>query len=555
MAGDDARLEAVWGVAGRPLPGEAESGDGYLVRIQPEGLLAAVVDGLGHGSEAAAATEAALLVLDGSPPAALEELFRRCHEALRRTRGAVMTLASFDARQATLSWLGVGNVEAYLLRADGRSHQAVSLRGGVLGYQVPRLTAMQAPIASGDMLIMATDGIHSSFSEGLDPREPPQHLADAILARHAKATDDALVLVMRFQPRTQLNPPWLEAERALAADYPAALESFLEGAGESALLRAYELGRRAVDRKVSLLKVVDIHHRALVAHLLRIPTHEAGLELEARASTLLQECLAPFDMTVRGVEAAVAEMQRIEEQRQQFEAMQRMDLLKDQFLGIISHELRTPINAIMGFGSILDDEVAGPLTETQHQYLGKMLNGATALLSLVNDLLDMTRMKAGKFQISRQCMSLPTVVNEVVANLRPLAEQKRQTLEFQVPADLPPVLADEQRVTQILVNLVNNAIKFTPAEGRITVRAALEGASVRCEVVDNGPGIAPKDVSRLFKEFGQLDMSGTRTSGGTGLGLSISKALVEAHGGTIGVDTELGKGSTFWFTLPLEGPA
>mgnify|MGYP001439456490 CR=1 FL=1 len=238
-------------------------------------------------------------------------------------------------------------------------------------------------------------------------------------------------------------------------------------------------------------------------------------------------------------------------QREKIEALQQADVLKDQFISILSHELRTPINAITGFGSILDDEVVGPLTEQQHVYLHKMLAGADALLDLVNDLLDLSRIQAGRFHLSPQPYDFAMVVSEKLSSLQPLATPKHLHLINDVPQDLPLLVGDAQRIGQVLINLINNAIKFTPDEGSIRVRACLDGQVLRCEIQDTGIGVAAKDLDKLFKPFTQVDMSSTRQAGGTGLGLTISKSLVEAHGGQIGVESQPGKGSTFWFTLPL----
>ncbi len=255
----------------------------------------------------------------------------------------------------------------------------------------------------------------------------------------------------------------------------------------------------------------------------------------------------------QAVQIALQDMtsrRRAEEQRLELEALRQADVLKDQFISILSHELRTPINAIMGFGSILDDEIVGALNPAQHEYLRKILSGSEALLYLVNDLLDMSQIQAGKFALERGPTHVAVLAREVCDRLAVLAEQKSLTLCNEVPSDLPEVTADGQRIGQVLLNLVNNAIKFTP-EGTIRLRACLQADALRVEVIDTGIGIALEDLARLFRPFTQVDMSSTRRAGGTGLGLSISKALVEAHGGQIGVESEFGKGSTFWFTLPL----
>ena len=255
---------------------------------------------------------------------------------------------------------------------------------------------------------------------------------------------------------------------------------------------------------------------------------------------------------ILGMASEVSE--RVEKERLQLErleALEQANVHKDQFLGIISHELRTPINAIMGFSSILDDGLAGPLTDEQHGYLGKILAGTERLLALVDDLLDMSRIQAGKFSIAPTRLMLDKVVENALASIAPAASAKQITVRNRVAPATPALLADEQRITQVLSNLVGNAIKFTQPGGWIEVRAAVDGEVVRVMVEDNGPGIDEASQASLFDPFTQLDMSKTRRIGGVGLGLSIVKNLVEAHGGEIGVASRPGRGATFWFTLPI----
>lgn len=235
----------------------------------------------------------------------------------------------------------------------------------------------------------------------------------------------------------------------------------------------------------------------------------------------------------------------------QVEELKKVDRMKDQFLSILSHELRTPINAIMGFSSILDDGLAGDLTAEQQKYIQKVLTAADYLLTLVTDLLDMSRIQAGRFTLSRRPLALAGVVDDVVLTLAPAVAAKGLALRTHVGLELPAVLADEHRVAQVLASLLGNAIKFTAPGGSIQLRAAVDGKFLRCELADSGAGLSQAQCETLFKLFSQNDMTATRALGGTGLGLTISKALVEAHGGTIGVQSELGVGSTFWFTLPL----
>jgi phosphoserine phosphatase RsbX len=194
-----------WAVATLALPGQAESGDRHLVKPVPNGVLVAAVDGLGHGPAAAAAARIAVEILERhAAPAgdlSLTALVRRCHEGLLNTRGVVMSLAAFNGLDGTMAWLGVGNVEGVLLRADAGvmpRREAVMLRGGVVGYQLPPLRTSVLPVTRSDTLILATDGIRSGFAEGLTRSDSPQQIADRVLADYGKGTDDALVLVARY---------------------------------------------------------------------------------------------------------------------------------------------------------------------------------------------------------------------------------------------------------------------------------------------------------------------------------------------------------------------
>jgi len=192
-----------WGVASLALPGEAQSGDLHLVKQVATGALVAVVDGLGHGAEAATAARAAVAALERHATESPVPLVERCHRALQGTRGVVMNVAVFGRSDRSMTWLGVGNVEGLLLYGDGAARSGspragLVTRGGIVGSELPRLHPVVLPVASGDTLIFATDGIREGFADGLSPEASPQQLADQILARHGKGTDDALVLVARY---------------------------------------------------------------------------------------------------------------------------------------------------------------------------------------------------------------------------------------------------------------------------------------------------------------------------------------------------------------------
>jgi negative regulator of sigma-B (phosphoserine phosphatase) len=190
-----------WGVGARTLAGQAASGDRYLVKPFPRGVLVAVVDGLGHGVEAATAASLAVRTLESHAEESVILLVERCHEKLRGTRGAVMSLASFSARDGTMTWLGVGNAEGLLVHGPDKRHEghdSLLLRGGVVGRQLPALSAAVLRVRWRDILILASDGIRREFAHAVIPTDPTQKIADRILADHAKSADDAVVLVSRY---------------------------------------------------------------------------------------------------------------------------------------------------------------------------------------------------------------------------------------------------------------------------------------------------------------------------------------------------------------------
>jgi phosphoserine phosphatase RsbX len=189
------------GVACLTMPGQSRSGDRHLLQPYINGLLVAVVDGLGHGEQAAAAADLAVTTLIKHADESVIVLLKRCHNALRDTRGVVMALASFNELDRALTWMGIGNVEGLVLRAEGSpppKHKNLLLRGGVVGDQLPSLSASIIPLMQGDTLVFTTDGIRGGFTKDLSASDPPQVMADRILAKYSKGSDDALVFVVRF---------------------------------------------------------------------------------------------------------------------------------------------------------------------------------------------------------------------------------------------------------------------------------------------------------------------------------------------------------------------
>jgi PAS domain S-box-containing protein len=228
---------------------------------------------------------------------------------------------------------------------------------------------------------------------------------------------------------------------------------------------------------------------------------------------------------------------------------ERASKFKDQFLSTMSHELRTPLNAVLGFSELLTDKRYGEMNERQSRYVNHINTSGKHLLKLISDILDLSKIEAGRMEIIREDVAVDSVYTEVLNGLQPLADKKSQTLVRQVEPNLY-VRADPTRFKQILMNLIGNAIKFTPERGRIELAARSAGAQVRVEVRDNGPGIPPEDQKRIFEAFYRRAESGKAVEG-TGLGLAITERLVHMHGSQLGVESRPGQGTCFYFSFPL----
>ena len=231
------------------------------------------------------------------------------------------------------------------------------------------------------------------------------------------------------------------------------------------------------------------------------------------------------------------------------EEVERASKFKDQFLSTMSHELRTPLNAILGFSDLLPDERYGPLNERQRRYVAHIHTSGQHLLSLINDILDLSKIEAGHVELSFESVRVETAFAEVLESLRPLADKKSQTLSQHGENGLN-VRADATRFKQVLMNLVGNAIKFSPEGGDIGLAACLIDGKVCVEVRDTGPGIPLEEQKRIFENFYRLRQSEQSTEG-TGLGLAITQKLVELHGGELGLESQPGHGSRFYFSLPM----
>jgi signal transduction histidine kinase len=223
---------------------------------------------------------------------------------------------------------------------------------------------------------------------------------------------------------------------------------------------------------------------------------------------------------------------------------------KSQFLANMSHELRTPLNAILGYAELMADGAYGEPSEKMLGILKRLEANGKHLLGLINDVLDLSKIEAGQLVLELSDYCVQDIAQTVRSTLEPLAADKKLAFKLELAPDLPPGHGDGRRLTQVLINLVGNAIKFTDT-GEVAIKAEANNGLFHVSVRDTGPGISAADQTKLFQEFQQADNAITRKKGGTGLGLAISKRIIEMHGGKIWVESQLGQGSTFTFTLPV----
>ena len=295
--------------------------------------------------------------------------------------------------------------------------------------------------------------------------------------------------------------------------------------------------------------------RALRDGAARIGTGDFGHRIDLHTGDELETLGEEFNQMTTRLQESYAHLEekvkaRTRELSDAFQQLEIANKHKSEFLANMSHELRTPLNAILGYTELIVDKIYGDVPEKIQDVLVRVGENGRHLLSLINDVLDLSKIEAGRLTLSLNDYSMQDLVQTVITSVESLSAEKNLVLRKEVPSDLVTGKGDEQRIAQVFLNLVGNAIKFTD-EGKVCIEVTTSNRSFLVSVSDTGPGLSEDDQQGIFEEFHQVDGSSTREKGGTGLGLSISKKIVEMHGGSIWVESTLGKGSIFFFTLPI----
>ena len=379
---------------------------------------------------------------------------------------------------------------------------------GCVSSKPEALLADEAPIAEvEEFRLRAADNLDATFVETV--RAMPLRRGEGVMGRAAETREPIQI-----------------SDIAAPGVYQSRLRDILLKAGYRALLSVPLLREDQIIGSLSLNRKAPGEFPAEVVELLKTFATQSALALEN--ARLFQE---------------------LEEKSRQLEVADRH---KSEFLANMSHELRTPLNAVIGFSEVLIERMFGEVNAKQEEYLQDILASGRHLLSLINDILDLSKIEAGRMELELADFHLPQAIDNAVTLVRERAMRRGITLEVAVDDRLGALRGDERKVKQVLLNLLANAIKFTPEGGRVQVRAAVANGVAEIAVSDTGVGIAAEDQEAVFEEFRQVGTDYAKKHEGTGLGLTLSRKFVELHGGKIWVKSQVGQGSTFTFTLPLK---
>ena len=386
-----------------------------------------------------------------------------------------------------------------------------------------------------DAIVQSAARLFPQCNAGIAMREGDSLHLRAFAGPRAGAIDRAEVAAiypLPYDPRRVLTARVIEDARTLEI-----ADSAAPGVPEL-LARAAVVGKFRAAVFVPLVR----EGRGLGALVLTHPRPGFRLKPEQRA---LLETFADQALI------AIENVRLMGEIREKTRALEVASRHKSEFLANMSHELRTPLNAVIGFADALRAKMVGDVNEKQAEYLESIRQAGEHLLALINDVLDLSKVEAGRMELALARFDLPQAIAQAMTQVRPRALRDGIELGKEIDPRLGEFEADERKLKQVLLNLLSNAIKFTPSGGRVEVNARLDTDRVFISVKDTGAGISPEDRARLFEMFQQLGRDDARKAEGTGLGLALTKRLVELHGGEIAVDSAPGKGSTFTFALPV----
>jgi signal transduction histidine kinase len=417
---------------------------------------------------------------------------------------------------------------------------AVDSRGELVAHPNLNLVLRHTSFASLPQVRAALHGDSKGRRNGAATIGRDQDGTKVLSAFHTIATPDWRIFVE--QPLSEAFAPLKSAIWRTAF----LLVAFLLLAIATSVLLARRLVRPIESIQAAAAKIGS----GSLNQRIEIPSNDELGALAAefnRMAARLQASYAGLEQKVeeRTRELATA-LEELDEKSRELEAASRH---KSEFLANMSHELRTPLNAVIGFTQVLSEKLFGEVNEKQEEYLEDILSSANHLLALINDILDLSKVEAGQVELEVAPFSLREALERGVVMVRERAINGGVQVALGANGGVDVVTGDERRISQVIFNLLSNAVKFTPDGGAVDVRANQEDGEIRVSVADTGPGIAAEDHERIFEEFQQTE-AGVEQHEGTGLGLALSKRLVELHGGRIWVDSELGKGSTFVFTLP-----
>ena len=391
------------------------------------------------------------------------------------------------------------------------------------------------------------------------------------LARLEEEMERVYREVAEIQTLTADNPEQQQRVRALKERLDArfgAIREFIRQAHASGDHKdaGSEFADRADKMATALPLIQEMQDEELRLLAMRTQEQRASVETTIGLSAGLTLLIAALMIAIYWLVTRDSEQRRLAQQalshlngelekanrelRSSNEQIQHATKMKSRFLASMSHELRTPLNAIIGFSELLDSETAGPVNDKQKRFLGHIRTGARHLLQLINDILDLSKVEAGQLQVFPEDALMADLVREVLPIVTPMASVKKITIEHPFATEVIAVHADRIRLKQIVYNLLSNAIKFTPESGSVHISVAEADGMYQFAVADTGVGIRPEDQELIFEEFRQVSDTTKGVKEGTGLGLAITRRLVEQHGGKLWVESVVGKGSTFYFTMP-----